>query len=374
VSFRLASLFGALLLSAVLHAEEAAALLDGATAYKKGINFLVATQNKNGSWGTFETRRVDEVFLGTTASFTAFGNATTALCVLALLEPAADNKDASAAVEKGIKFLIKAPPVLRATGDALYNIWTHTYVLQAMSAVIKEPRLKKFHSDAKKVAKQQVEALGRLQGADGGFGYYDFSFASAHPTGSESTSFNNAAALLAIEDAKNAGVEVPEALVDSAVKSLARLKLSDGAYVYGVYAQYGPRRLYNRINGSLGRSQVCNLAMLHFKQGVTSDDLVKGLDSFFDQHHFIEMGKGRPIPHESWYQTAGYYFFFGHYYGSRVIQEVPAEKRKKYADAMRDIMVRLQDPDGAWWDFPLYGYYKAYGTAFALMTLANCSK
>jgi hypothetical protein len=114
--------------------------------------------------------------------------------------------------------------------------------------------------------------------------------------------------------------------------------------------------------------------MLHYKQGVTQDNLITGLDNFFDQHHFIEMGKGRPIPHESWYQTAGYYFFFGHYYASRVIKEIPADKQKKYAEALRNIMLRLQDTDGSWWDFPLYGYYKAYGTAFALMTIANCAQ
>jgi hypothetical protein len=235
---------------------------------------------------------------------------------------------------------------------------------------MRDPRFKKMHSDAKKVAKHQIEGLKKLQGAEGGWGYYDFSFASAHPTGSESCSFMTAAVLLAFESAKAAGLDVSERMINDGLKSLAGLRLNDGAYMYGVYTRLSPKRLYNRVNGSLGRSQSCNLALLHYKTGgVTLEDVKLGLDNLFKNHHFIEMGKGRPMPHESWYATAGYYFFYGHYYAARCARELPDADRKKFCDQLTAVMCRLQDPDGSWWDFPLYNYYKPYGTAFALMTM-----
>lgn len=338
--------------------------------YKKGIAYLVTSQNPNGSWGSFESARPGEVWLGTTASHSAFGDATSALCVMALLAPSRDNADAAKSLEKGIRYLAKAPHVLRATGDTLYNTWTHIYVLDAMCGVMRDERFKKLHSDAKKVALRQIQALEKLQGAEGGWGYYDFSFASSHPTGSESCSFMTAAVLLALESAKTAELDVPARMVEDGLRSLSGMRMEDGAYMYGVYTRLQPKKLYNRINGSLGRSQSCNLALLHYKAGgVTLADLKLGLENLFKNHHFIEMGKGRPRPHESWYYTAGYYFFYGHYYAARCARELPLDERKKFNEQLTAVMCRLQDPDGSWWDFPLYGYYKAYGTAFALMTM-----
>jgi hypothetical protein len=38
------------------------------------------------------------------------------------------------------------------------------------------------------------------------------------------------------------------------------------------------------------------------------------------------------------------------------------------------VLLRLQEKDGSWWDFPLYDYHQQYGTAFALMSLARCRR
>jgi len=350
------------------HAEEHG-LTKAQRAYNKGLAWLLTNQNKDGSWGTFESARPDEVWLGTVASHKAFGDATSALCVMALINPARTNEKAATALSNGLKYLLDAPLVLRADDMTLYNTWTHIYVLDAMCSVLNESTLAGHHERARKVATQQIEGLRTLQGSEGGFGYYDFNFAAARPTGSESTSFMTGAALLALDRARAAGVEVSGSMLGDGLKCLTRLRLPDGAYIYGTYAQNGPRRLYNRVNGSLGRSQVCNLALHKFQAGVTQADMAAGLENLFKYHHFIEMGKGRRYPHEAWYSTAGYYFFFGHYYAARVAHELTSEDREKYLPQLRDVIARLQDADGSWWDFPLYGYHKPYGTAFALMTL-----
>ncbi len=341
-----------------------------AKAYKRGVDYLIKNQNKNGSWGTFESARADEVLLGTSASYKAFGDGSSALCVMALLAPSRDRKDAYKALEKGIKYFLKTPPPGRPDAMVFYNVWAHIYVLEALSCVLLDERLKEYHADARKVAMVHLEALKKLQGSEGGFGYYDFHFAAPHPTGKESTSFNDAAALLALEKARAAGLEVPEQMTSDALRSLQRMRIGTGAYIYGTYIEKVPQHLANQVKGSLGRSQGCNLALYHYKAAdVKQDDLKKGLQNLFDFHHFIEIGKGRPIPHEAWYNTAGYYFHFGHYYASRCARELPEADRKKFLDGLAATMVRLQDEDGSWWDFPLYGYYKAYGTAFALMTM-----
>jgi hypothetical protein len=49
-----------------------------------------------------------------------------------------------------------------------------------------------------------------------------------------------------------------------------------------------------------------------------------------------------------------------------------AGARAEYQAHLADLMLRRQEKDGSWWDYPLYNYHQPYGTAFALMTLVRC--
>jgi len=51
---------------------------------------------------------------------------------------------------------------------------------------------------------------------------------------------------------------------------------------------------------------------------------------------------------------------------------LPREKHAPYARQLAAILIKRQDGDGSWWDFPLYSYHQPYGTGYALMALAWC--
>jgi hypothetical protein len=76
------------------------------------------------------------------------------------------------------------------------------------------------------------------------------------------------------------------------------------------------------------------------------------------------------MPHEGWYFTAGYYYYFGHYYASKLIEGL-ADKRD-YREQLQSYILPHQEPDGSWWDFHLYDYGKPWGTSFAILTLLRC--
>jgi len=57
-----------------------------------------------------------------------------------------------------------------------------------------------------------------------------------------------------------------------------------------------------------------------------------------------------------------------------LIHQLPADKRPFYQDHLATILIRLQEKDGSWFDYPLYNYHQQYGTAFALMTLKRCQR
>jgi cytochrome b561 len=54
------------------------------------------------------------------------------------------------------------------------------------------------------------------------------------------------------------------------------------------------------------------------------------------------------------------------------IEQLPAAERGPHRDQLAHVLLRVQEPDGSWWDFPVYDYHKQYGTAFALMALGRC--
>ncbi|MDA0725119.1 MAG: hypothetical protein O3B25_12745, partial [Verrucomicrobia bacterium] len=82
----------------------------------------------------------------------------------------------------------------------------------------------------------------------------------------------------------------------------------------------------------------------------------------------------RPVPHESWFQVAGYFFYYGHYYAAFCIKTLPEADQPLYQNHLAAILLPLQEKDGSWWDYPFYDYHQQYGTAMALMSLKRCRR
>jgi hypothetical protein len=90
-----------------------------------------------------------------------------------------------------------------------------------------------------------------------------------------------------------------------------------------------------------------------------------------DHQRFQIAGLRRPVPHESHYGVSGYFYLFGHYYAALINQRLNAEDQAKYAPLLERAVMLCRQPDGSFWDYPLYSYHKPYGTAFALLVLAR---
>lgn len=347
--------------------------LDG--AIDRGLRFLVAVQNDDGSFGTPERTKDLNIMAGV-GSHHGFRAATTALCVQALIEENDGSPEVLRAIERGEAWLMDELPTVRRDDPMLiYNVWSHGYGIQALVAM--HGRLPDDAERRERIAgliRGQFEKLVRYESAEGGWGYYDFGAGTQRPN-SSSQSFVNAAVLVAFHDARGIGVEPPEKLVRRAIAATDLQRLPDFSYLYGSYLKWQPRREINRPAGSLGRSQACNLALrLWGDDTITDAVLEEWLDRLVDRNGWLEMGRKRPIPHESFAQVAGYFYYFGHYYAARVIDELPAAVRPRYQDALARIMLDVQDADGSWWDYPLYDYHQHYGTGYALMTLHRCRK
>ncbi|MBX3443505.1 MAG: terpene cyclase/mutase family protein [Planctomyces sp.] len=343
-------------------------------AITRGIDFLIADQNDSGSWGSATQTKDLNIYAPIPGAHHGFRAATTALCVSTLIEADDQRPEVQAALRRGEDWLLEhLPTVRRATGDAIYNVWSHCYGLQAlvrMHARAGEDEARK--SSIRSLIEQQFDLLSRYESVDGGWGYYDFRYRTKQPS-SDSISFVNAAVLVAFHEAKLAGFEPPQRVVDRAVAATLRQQLPDFSYLYGEYLKWRPRRAINRPAGSLGRTQACNLALRFWGDDKITEDLIEEwLDRLIARNGWLDIGRKRPIPHEAWFQVAGYFYYFGHYYAAYCIEELPEEKRPRHQAALARVILDKQEKDGSWWDFPLYAYHQPYGTSFAVMTLLRC--
>lgn len=346
------------------------------TSIQRGIAFLLKDQNADGSWGSAERTKDLNIYAPVPGAHHAFRAAVTALCVAALIEVNDQSTVVRKSIEKGEAWLIEnLPKVRRANSTAIYNIWAHCYGIHTLTLM--HQRLPSDQERKKKIEtmiQEQYDYLRRYESVEGGWGYYDFGAQTQRPD-SSSTSFMDAAVLIAFHDAKAIGVPPPEKLTRRAIEALEMQKKPDFTYLYGTYLKYRPMMSINRPGGSLGRSQACNLALrLWGDKSITDQVLKTWLDRLITRNGWLDMGRKRPIPHESHFLVAGYFYYFGHYYATLCIGQLPAADRPFYQDHLGNIQLDKQEKDGSWWDYPLYNYHQQWGTAFALMSLQRCRK
>jgi hypothetical protein len=350
-----------------------------AAAIERGIAFLLDDQRPDGSWGSPERTKGLNIYAPPPGAHDAFRTGVTGLAVMALVEAEPHVADAqreavAAAIDRGEAWFVERVGRLRrATPDAIYNTWGHAYALQA---------LVRLHDRAagdaerqarlKALAAGQADMLARYSFLAGGWGYYDFNAGTQIPSDA-SNSFTTATVLVALHEAQSIGVEFPERLTKKAIASIRRQQYPDFTYAYGEYLELQPMHLINRAGGSLGRSQVCNLALrLCGDERVTDDVIRTWLDRLFARNGWLSIGRKRPIPHESHFYVAGYFYYYGHWYAAQCIDLLPAAERPYFQDHLAHILLPLQERDGSWWDYPFYNYHQQYGTAMAVMSLVRC--
>ena len=350
------------------------------TSIDRGVNFLLTDQRPDGSWGSPERTKGLNIYAPVPGAHDAFRTAVTSLVLMALCEssPLVSGpklEELEAAIDGGQAWLVERLGRLRrATPDAIYNVWGHAYSIQALVRLHRRAEGNtELQSQLNELARGQLEMLKRYSFINGGWSYYDFGAGTQRPSDSP-FSFCTATALIALYEAKEQmGLEFPQVEIDKAIASLDRQRKPDFSYAYGEYLRMVPMHLVNRPGGSLGRSQVCNLALrLYGDQRVTDDVIKTWLNRLFARNGWLSIGRKRPIPHESHFFVAGYFYYYGHYYAAMCIEQLPADRRPYFQEHLANILLPLQEKDGSWWDFPFYNYHQQYGTAMAVSSLVRC--
>ncbi len=335
------------------------------SAEKRALVYLLAHQESDGSFGSARNGSFNDLW-SNPETHRAWITGTSGLAVMALL---GEGPEAEAALGRGVEALVALRDLKRVSDWDMDDVWGYVYGLQALARVLQDPRF--AHSERRgaieDAARTYLEKLAHCRA--GGWGYYAYPKAAWLPEWS--TSFTTAAAVLALLDARGAGLEVPDKLLEPALKTIEQCRLPTGAYTYSAEAIPSPGRLegIDNVKSALGRIQVCNLALLRGGRSVSVEQRTRGLDAFFEQHRFLEIGRRRPIPHEGYYAVAGYFYYFGHYYAAELIACLPKEQREPYASQLLRVVLDTQEADGSLTDYVMHDYPRVYGTAYALLVM-----
>ena len=105
----------------------------------------------------------------------------------------------------------------------------------------------------------------------------------------------------------------------------------------------------NRPAGSLGRSQACNLALRLWDDRLITDEVLGGwLQRLLDRNLWLDIGRKRPVPHEAWFQVAGYFFYYGHYYAALCLEALGKDASPVLAERLARRLMELQEKGGSW--------------------------
>ena len=352
-------------------AQDTATADDARTSISRAIGFLLSKQNPDGSWGTSTVESLFELTYSN-ASFYAWKMAGGALCCMALMA-SEETPERRAGLEKATKWLLEQPLPKRGNQWDIDNTWTYLYGFNALVMAAKDPR---FQGEAwkGKVRARALEFYAALEAAQepkGGWGYYEGPVISHRQTWS--TSFATACVVPALVDAKAMGWPIDAGLVARAASYVQQCRLPSGAYTYdlGPIPRITGGEDINNVKGSLGRIQCGNWALRRSgDKKVTDETLRWGLEQFFENHKFLDAARLMPVPHESWYRNAGYFYYFGHYHAALVINQLPEAEREGWHAKLRRELVKTQWKDGASQDFPGSFYNTTYATSFSILALA----
>ncbi|MFP6896484.1 MAG: prenyltransferase/squalene oxidase repeat-containing protein [Roseibacillus sp.] len=307
-------------------------------AVSKGLDWLVAHQAKDGSWGKTYTVAV------------------TSFVCLSLL--AADDEpfgtERSRALMKGLNFLVSSQT------DGVFLTQGHTWIhgqgfaTLALSEAYGRSLTTKTKPDIDtqtllKVVTKAVAIIARHQSASGGWWYTP-----GNPAGHEGST--TCCAVQALVSAGNYGITIDKEVLEQGFAYLKKCQNPDGGFDY----MLGPE-------------------VASMKEGTAGGVATLGLMSKFD---FAVMMNGYKFLLTTTPQAISKerFPYYGHFYGTmgmRLLgQEMPSfqQKTNGYLDGAQGDLLSWQREDGGW---PTKSWVKAnakeddvYGTAFATLTLS----
>jgi len=294
----------------------------------------------------------------------------TAIVCEALLEAPGwdDDEPRRQAVERGIRFVLasREHPLMSPQYDAGYDVrgWGYTTALSMLVVALEGDRFYDETTTAiREGAKWYLSAIETTEIPEAGG--WNYARRPGIETVSPPSSFMTAMTILALMDAKEAGLEVNQEVLDRALAFLEASRAESGEYVYsGTAAQRRP----GGVPGATGRMLVSELALHRAGKG-DSDRVRAALDAFAEHWDELEKRRAKPGTHEPPYGVAPYYFYFAHRYAAEAVELLPQDERAEERERVLALLWRTRDAETGTWNDRVFPRSASYGTAMSVLAI-----
>ena len=282
--------------------------------YRKGLQFLIAQQNKDGAWQDNYGRQPGVV----------------GLCVVAMLAHGDDPNHGPYAlnIKKGINFIISSANKQNGyIGSSMYNHGFATLALAEAYGTVKDDRIGPALEKA-----VQLILTSQTNNSKKAWRY--------SPTSRDADTTVSGACLVALFAAANAGLHVPEKAIKDALVFYETCQGNDGGF--GYTSPGGS----NLVRTSIG-------ALCYALAGNKKSNVYKKAKSYL-------------LTNMSARRRSSYYFYYL-YYGAQAFFHIPEpEAWLKWNEVNIKTLETLQGPDGGWTG----SHGRSFSTAAALLSLA----
>ncbi len=324
---------------------------EGILAAERGLEFLAAHQQADGSWTADVGYKLEEGYRVWNHDAAHVG--VTALAGMAFL--AGGNVPGRGpygqVVDRTVDYLlqhVQQDGYITANETRMYS---HAFATLFLAEVYGMTQ----REDLRPALQRSVDLIVASQNEQGGWRY--------QPHVADADMSVAACQVLALRSARNIGIQVPVSTIDAAVSYVRKsaVREDDPDWSISVSARPGEFRyqpdLKSRATFPL---TAAGITILH-GAGVYADaDIEKGMKRLESQLGAFTKRNG--------YRVGGhYYFYYGHYYAVQAFHILGGERYRNYLTVVQRELLQMQNADGSWPNSTGPGIN--YGTATACLIL-----
>ena len=319
----------------------------------RSVQFLFAMQNRDGSF------RDSDYDYGGTDSLGNVHVAITSLAGIALLnqyekvasDSPAQKKRLLTAVSSAARFVSGEGNINKRDRDEI--LWACAFRLRFLVACQRSTDAQIKNAVRPGTIPRMIKSLETIQTKRGSW-YHEYE-----------NPFTTATALLALQDAAQAGYPVDADRIEKGSANLASQRYRNGAFPYETGGDNQAKRA-NRstLLGSAGRMPLCELALL--KTGKSNDKkLAAAIEASF-KHHELLAKSYKYDYHTDTFGYGGFFLWYDMRSRCEAIKHVADEtQRAKFADQQHALIMGLPEVDGCFVDSHELG--RVYSTSMALI-------
>ncbi|MFI4855388.1 MAG: hypothetical protein ACIAQF_10485 [Phycisphaerales bacterium JB065] len=272
------------------------------------------------------------------------------------------------AVERGIRFVLasREHPLMNPVYDGGYDVrgWGYTTALSMLTLAAESGKFEAEQTQSMRDgAAWYLKAIEQTEIPQAGG--WNYARRPGIETVSPPSSFMTAMTVLAIMDAKDAGLEVDQGVLDRAVVFLESSRADTGEYVYSGTAQ---QRRAGGVPGATGRMLVSEVALQRVGKG-DMDRLRASLAAFVEHWDELEKRRAKPGTHQPPYGVAPYYFYFAHRYAAEAVELLPEEERAAERAKVLGLLWLTRDAEDGTWNDRVFPRSASYGTAMSVLAI-----